>query len=673
MTGAPSVAGSGSGLLERLMGVVRPEFRSRLLVFGTDDPVFGGIACRVRDCGRVARGKGLCPSHYHRWVGDGRPDLEWFATTTDPRWRRQRPNAGCLVAGCGYGAARGGLCQLHAQCWERSGRPSLAGWLIKPPPVKDRSDGQTCRIGHCQLWPHPAQPFCRAHARTWKANGKPDIDAFADSFEIEIVTTGQTVRLDQLGPQLALEVQYVLQCRHDERTTKTFPTVVMQVVRFLAATTVTSLLDRDENTWRTQIGRPAPQDSNPRALLLYARAKVEDLADGGGWETEFPRNVWHLRRVGLPGNHSLDFGGIPQNWLQEPVKRWLRWRLGTGLGLEATRRGLRAMARFAGFCDGIGITALADVDRGLLERYLAHLHSQEPGWHQRSVHIGQLNSFLQALRQHGWDDTLPATAVLFPSDHPHRPDRPPRALTEQVMAQIERPENLARWGNPAYQLVTLILIRCGLRVTDALTMPHDCVVTDAGGAPYLRYDNHKMKRQALVPIDDELHRMITEQQARSGDLPVPVVLFPRPTKNPDGRAPTSSSTYRAALYRWLQRCDIRDEQGRAVHLTPHQWRHTLGTRLINQDVPQEVVRRLLDHDSAEMTAHYARLHDTTVRRHWEAARKVDITGHRVVIDPDGPSPKPHGPSNGSAVPPRRCPTGSAAYRCKRPARMPTRA
>ncbi len=61
-----------------------------------------------------------------------------------------------------------------------------------------------------------------------------------------------------------------------------------------------------------------------------------------------------------------------------------------------------------------------------------------------------------------------------------------------------------------------------------------------------------------------------------------------------------------------------------------------GTRLINQDVPQEVVRRILDHDSAQMTAHYARLHDTTVRRHWEAARKVDSSGRPVVIDPDGP-------------------------------------
>jgi hypothetical protein len=90
-----------------------------------------------------------------------------------------------------------------------------------------------------------------------------------------------------------------------------------------------------------------------------------------------------------------------------------------------------------------------------------------------------------------------------------------------------------------------------------------------------------------------------------------------------------------ALYRWLESCDIRDEYGEAVHLTPHQWRHTLGTRLINHDVPQEVVRKILDHDSPQMTFHYARLHDTTVRRHWEAARKVNAQGETVVLDPDG--------------------------------------
>ena len=37
-----------------------------------------------------------------------------------------------------------------------------------------------------------------------------------------------------------------------------------------------------------------------------------------------------------------------------------------------------------------------------------------------------------------------------------------------------------------------------------------------------------------------------------------------------------------------------------------------------------------------MTAHYARLHDTTVRRHWENARKVNTKGETITIDPNGP-------------------------------------
>jgi Phage integrase family len=114
------------------------------------------------------------------------------------------------------------------------------------------------------------------------------------------------------------------------------------------------------------------------------------------------------------------------------------------------------------------------------------------------------------------------------------------------------------------------------------------------------------------------------------------VLFPQASKNPDGRVPVGSNTFRLVLNRWLADCDIRDEHGRPVHLTPHQWRHTLGTVLINRDVPQHVVQKILDHDSPLMTAHYARLSDKTVREHWERARKVDAAGQPVKISPDGP-------------------------------------
>ncbi len=63
---------------------------------------------------------------------------------------------------------------------------------------------------------------------------------------------------------------------------------------------------------------------------------------------------------------------------------------------------------------------------------------------------------------------------------------------------------------------------------------------------------------------------------------------------------------------------------------------TLLSTSFNRDVPQEVVRRILDHDSPQMTAHYARLHDTTVREHWERARKVNASGQAVTLGPGGP-------------------------------------
>ncbi len=635
MTSAARTAGHqaiGAGLLERLVGVVTGEFRSDTLVFAADDPIFGSGLCHVGGCGRAGRaGYGLCSGHRLRWLNAGRPDLESFVAATDPRWRRQQPNMACRVGGCGYGSARSGLCALHAQRWARSGRPGLDSWLGTAPAVKQPEAGAVCRVTHCGLWPQAAGPLCHAHNSTWRANGRPDLEEFVGRFKPAAVLEEQVVRLDGLAPQLKLELQYALQCRRDDRSTKTPPAVVMQVVRFLRDTAGSSLLERSEEHWRTSIGRSAPKDSNPRALLFYARRRIEDLAQAGGWDGEYGRDVWQLRRLGFEGNTTLKFDPIPQPWLRGLGKRWVRWQLSTGLVLETVRRGLRSLIRFALFCHRTDVAALAGVDRAVLEHYLADLQTEMAGRQRHGDQISQLNAFLTAIRTQAWDTTLPATAMLFSTDYPQRSERPPRALPEQVMAQIEHPDNLHRFEDDAHRLATLILIRCGLRVNDGLRLERDCIVLDADRAPYLRYFNHKMKREALVPIDEELQALITARQATVGRSPL---LFPRLTKNPDGLQPMSSGTYRGALYRWLERCEIRDEHGRPVHLTPHQWRHTLGTRLINKDVPQEVVRRILDHDSPQMTAHYARLHDTTIRRHWETARKIDISGTTVVLDPE---------------------------------------
>ena len=157
----------------------------------------------------------------------------------------------------------------------------------------------------------------------------------------------------------------------------------------------------------------------------------------------------------------------------------------------------------------------------MLEDYLADLHAAMGGRPEHGAHVSIIGLFLTAVRQHGWAPGLPPDAMLFPGDQPPRTELLPRALAGHVMAQVEQPGNLARQENPAYRLATLILIRCGLRVSDALRLPFDCVVTDDAGAPYLRYFNHKMKREALVPVDDELLDA-DPRPAAAGPGPLPV-------------------------------------------------------------------------------------------------------------------------------------------------------
>ena len=639
----PDPAGiSHPGLLAKLMAAVRPEFRADDLAFDPRHPVFGGPPCAVSGCDRPARERGMCKSHRQRWLMAGKPDLAEFTSATSPGWAGHRPLAPCEVAGCRYGQISHAMCARHAGQWKRAGRPDLAIWRDSkaplPPPA---SPPAVCRIGYCSLWVRATSPFCSTHDLRWKRLGRPgDAGEFAAACENPGTGASEHIDLRCLPVQLRLEIQYVLQCRCQDAAARIRPGIVQRIVHGLAATTAGSMLDRPEGFWE-RFGPSHGPEKGWRAFVLDAYDRIETLAFGQGWDIEYPRDVWRLRNLGIDRPAAtLTIEPISQPWLRELTKRWARWQLTTGLSAGTVSSGVRALTRFSDFLtrQPASTDGLAQVDRPLLERYLACLHAELGGRKCHPQHLGALNGFLTATRQHRWDDTLPADAMLFPEDYPKRARGLPRALAEHVMAQLDQPANLGQWNNPGYRLITLILMRCGLRISDATKIPFDCVVTDADGAPYLRWRNHKMKREALVPIDDGLRQQIRDQQQRvlqrwPDGVPV---LFPRPNANLGGRKPIGGDTYRPALYQWLQRCNIRDEHGREIKLVPHRWRHTLGTALINKDVPQEVVRRILDHESHEMTALYARLSDTTVRRHWEAARKVNVNGDTVTLSPDGP-------------------------------------
>ena len=333
---------------------------------------------------------------------------------------------------------------------------------------------------------------------------------------------------------------------------------------------VTSLLDLSEQQWR----RSARSQASESALFLIdARDALESLRDGTGWEIEYPKDVWRLHK--LPGitipagppcpRARLRFAtGITSSAARAGQAMDQAAKLASGLSIGAARGGVDALTSFSTFLSLAGVDALANVDRPLLKRYLAHVTSQPGGHGMKQTRIGGLNLFFQNIRQHGWDDTLPGTAAFYPGDIPPLPEQVDRRLAEYVMAQIEAPANLGRWPNPDGRLVTLILTRCGLRISSALALGFDCLLHDGQGAPYLRYFNTKMRREAAVPIDEELEAAIRDQQRRVLDQwpDGTACLFPRPRANISGNLPLADGTYRRMLGRWLMTCEIRDEHGR---------------------------------------------------------------------------------------------------------------
>jgi hypothetical protein len=187
----------------------------------------------------------------------------------------------------------------------------------------------------------------------------------------------------------------------------------------------------------------------------------------------------------------------------------------------------------------------------------------------------------------------------------------------------------------------ILIIETGLRANDACALPFNPVIDDSVGWPCLKFFNAKMAAEQLVPLSQPAADAVRAQQAhdRLRWPEAPARLFPSPHCNPDGARPFSYATFRMRLARWQEVIDLRDEAGQAVRVTAHQFRHTLGTKLINAGVPQHVVQKLLGHASPQMTARYATIHDTTVRAAFDdyQRRRVDIAGHQLSFDPDAPT------------------------------------
>jgi integrase len=508
--------------------------------------------------------------------------------------------------------------------------------------------GGACTVADCRGVPR-ARGLCNAHHRRWLNQGRPHLAEFvADAAPRRLRGTTPSQAdcfvLSAVGGQLRLELAYALQCRHDERTGRLNGHVFARVARVVGASRCESLLDVPVDEWVGEAFGSPRTAIECHAWLRYAYRVLEDLAVGSDPEALYACDVWDARRLGLPEHADsrlrLRFDAITPGWLRDAAKRWARFRLAGGKAWSTVRTDIDALASFSRFliAHRLELTHPSSITRPLLEDYLSWLAHTTVKVPTRRGRIGGLCTFLEHGRRYGWLPGLPASATIYREDYPPVDEAVPRFVPEFVMTQLEATANLERLDDLTIRHLTIVLIETGLRITDACRLPFNPIIDDSVGWPCLRYYNHKMRAEQLIPLSARAAETVRDQQAhvRARWPAGSAWLFPRHRANPDATHPVGATSVRRRLAAWQHDIDLRDEAGQPVRATPHQFRHTVGTRMINQGVPQHVIQKLLGHASPKMTARYAHIHDTTVRAAFDdyQARRVDIHGRRLDFDPE---------------------------------------
>ena len=291
------------------------------------------------------------------------------------------------------------------------------------------------------------------------------------------------------------------------------------------------------------------------------------------------------------------------------------------------------------------VASSGSITHELLEDCMLFVRTRPWAQATRRRRLGALRAFLEEQREDGLAG-LPRTAVIHFAEMPRVAFRPPKGLDKRLFDQIIDPENLARLGSEQHRTLILLLAHTGLRVSSLVLLPRDALQLGSDGHPYLRFENVKLSREAVIPIAPGLAEQLRRQEDHlrrlhpNGTdwlLPSPPARG-APGMGRGGRFHITPGSVNELLRNYVRKANIRDGDGHlATWVHAHAFRHHLGTSMVNDNVPLPVIQKLFDHASITMTARYAQLHDETLRREitrWH--ERVNIRGERIALPLDGP-------------------------------------
>jgi len=260
------------------------------------------------------------------------------------------------------------------------------------------------------------------------------------------------------------------------------------------------------------------------------------------------------------------------------------------------------LEQFATFCHRLGVTELAEIDRRMLRRFLAHLDTRRYAPRSIARKASAVRRFLDDAVKRG--DLAANPAVLL--GRPKRPQTLPQALPERRIGDAL--DALQRSDDPVTvrDLAILeVLYGAGLRVSELAGL----TLADADGGKFLRIHG-KGGKVRDVPIGGSAARSLR----RYLDVGRPVLASPVTGAGGDTRSGAGTALWVGVRGGPLDQRGIRRVVRLRLGTFPHALRHSFATHLLENGADLRSVQELLGHAELGTTQIYT----SVSRRHLRA-------------------------------------------------------
>lgn len=348
----------------------------------------------------------------------------------------------------------------------------------------------------------------------------------------------------------------------------------------------------------------------------------------------FANDRWLAEKIGLTPNISgssyyLNFSRITSPWFKELVKKFVLLQ-SSSKSYASCLSYVVNLSHFGEFINEYYPSLTAEeITRTVVLEYIHYLAVKKLSPSTRHTALTHLRTLHMTVIREKWG-SWPLEPLLYNGDIPSPSQPLPRFIPDNVIAQLKT--HLTTLPSYLQNLIT-ILIETGRRISEVCGLAFDCLEHDSDNSAFLKVNDNKTKKHYLIPLSKSCLIAITQQQSlvrtESAKQNHPITyLFPTQRKGFGKNPYVTARGVNTALNELSQRCQILDDNGVLWHFHAHQFRHTIGTRMINAGVPQAIVQRYLGHESPEMTSRYAYIHHETLKKSFQQFQSnlIDVNG-----------------------------------------------